>query len=238
LVSVAVYGIVDWVAKLKDGLGLLVSFSRTAFGIYIGGISIGYLTISLLVIFGLLAALSARTFDLRISKTAVLTAFLLALICGTLLSATQISTAQSFPNHLSTTNDGFTLSVDYGPTSFSAGNTISMNYQLNNDNYSMTSYYLNFGGQFSMVFYNSTGQQIKAFKVPISFQMNPGQTNIAFVPGQKWITVLSWNGEINSTGSLAPTGNYTLASYAVLQDANASMYVLLNTQNLTVEFHH
>ena len=237
LVSVVFYGVLDRVANLGDGLGFLVSFSRTPFGLDIGAVSIGYLTIALLLIL-VAIILANRRLPIHMSKSGVATMIVLSLILGGAFAAFQVPVGHQWPNKISDSGEGFTLNVEYGPISFRAGDNITLNYVLDNDNYSSTDYYLNFGGQFSMVFYDSAGHIIKAFKVPISFQLSQGQNNIAFVPGQSWTTILSWGGNINDTSTLAPTGNYTLASYAVLQDANQNLYVDLNTRNLTIQFNN
>ena len=236
VVSIAFYALIDKLAGLYDDLGLLISFKQTSFGIYVAGISIGYLTIALLAILVPTLIASRRALHFRMSRTKSFAVVVFALVCGAAFAASQTSILQPYPNHISDTSGDFTLNVYYGDTSFRAGSNISLEYQLNNNHYTTTVYYLNFGGQFSMVFYNSLGQQINAFKVPISFVLSKGQTNVAFIPGQTWSTILSWNGSINNTSTLAPTGSYTLASYAVLQDANASLYVLLQTSNLSISF--
>jgi hypothetical protein len=239
LVSVAFYATIDKLANLNDNLGILISFNRNPFGFYFGAISIGYLTIGLVVILVSVMISSHRTNLFRLSKVKGFVVIVLALILGGALAASQAGEiSPSFPNHISDSGGGFTLNVYYGTTSFSMGKNISIQYILKNDAYTNTLYYLYFGGQFSMVFHNSLGQQVSAYKVPISFKLNPGQTSIEFVPGETWTTILSWNGSINNTSTLAPTGNYTLASYAVLQDANVSLYIVLQTPNITVSFNN
>ena len=237
IVSVAFYAVLDKLANLNDDLGILISFNRNSFGYYLGAISIGYLSIGLVIILVALTIASHRRNHFRMSNSKAFVVVVLALILGGALAASQAGAiSPSFPNHISDSSGGFTLNAYYGPTSFSAGKNISIQYILKNDAYTNTLYYLYFGGQFSMVFHNLLGQQVSAFKVPISFKLNPGQTSIEFVPGETWTTILSWNGSINNTSTLAPTGNYTLASYAVLQDANVSLYVVLQTPNITVSF--
>jgi hypothetical protein len=238
LVAIASYGSIDKIAKLGDGLGLLVSFNKSQFGLYLDGVSIGYLTIALVVVLLVIVISNNRKSPIRLTSKGVSAVVVLALVCGAAFAVSQTQTPSPWPNHISNTSGDFTLNIYYGPTYFRAGNNISLEYVLTNNAYTTTVYYLDFGGQFSMVFYNSHGQIVKAYKAPISFQLSQGQDYIAFVPGQTWTKLLSWNGDINNTSGFAPSGNYTLASYAVLQDANASLYVVLNTKNLTIGFNN
>jgi len=88
-----------------------------------------------------------------------------------------------------------------------------------------------------MVFYNSTGKQVVASNAPIAFNRLPNQYNVALQPGEVWSTSLEWDGlvtPVNGSRYMAPPGEYTLASYAVLQDANASLYVELHTPSIPI----
>lgn len=237
IVLISTYAMIDKLAHLDDNLGLLISFKPTVFGVYVGGISFGYLSIGILLALGVATIASRHAYGLHFSMTKVSVVLVLGLLLGTAVAETQTAKLQPvWLNHVSDSSGGFTLNVYYNSTTFTNGNNVTFEYILKNDAYTTTLYYIYFGGQFSMVFYNSTGQQVTAFKVPISFLLAQGQDSIAFASGQTWTTLLSWDGSVskNGTSSFAPAGNYTLASYAVLQDANASLYVVLHTPDLHI----
>jgi hypothetical protein len=112
-----------------------------------------------------------------------------------------------------------------------------MRYVLTDDSYKLVTPYIYFGGQFSMVYYNSTGKQVVAFRAPITFKLTSSQYNVGLQPGERWDTLLSWDGTViplNGTRYLASPGEYSLASYAVLNDVNASLYVVLHPPDIGV----
>ena len=127
--------------------------------------------------------------------------------------------------------------VNYNSTTLTLGNNLTLKYTLTDNSFYLTTPFYYFGGQFSMVFYNSLGKQVVAFSAPITFARNASQYMVALQPGQTWSTKLQWDGlviPVNASRYMAPVGDYTLASYAVLQDANASLYVELQPQTIPI----
>jgi hypothetical protein len=132
---------------------------------------------------------------------------------------------------------GFRFVVYYNSTTLTIGKNLTFKYVLTDDSYQLVTPYYLFGGQFSMVFFNSTGGQVVAFRAPITFTLTNLTTSVELNPGEVWSSLLSFNGTIISlkgTRSIIRPGSYSLSSYAVLQDANASLYVDLHPPGISI----
>jgi hypothetical protein len=236
-VSAFVYILLLHYLRPPNPLPLVASLGSTSYGISIGGISIGYLTIALL-----LSLAAASVWAWSRGSTLSMAGVSAAVFVGLLLAAvfTAVSTVSSPPAWKYSVQDslqGFTLEVYYNTTILYLGQNLTLKYVLADNSYSLTTPYNLFGGQFSMVFYNSTGGQVVAFRSPITFEVSGSQEYVQLAPGERWITSLGWNGTIfgaNDTRSIALPGTYTLASYVALQDANVSLYAVLHPENISV----
>jgi hypothetical protein len=234
---VCIYAIIDKLASLDDSAGLLFSFRPSPYGIFLGAISIGYLTIALLGVLLVGLLFRQRSYHKKISKSAVIAFVVLAVISCSIISVTQ--TAPLPPQtkyHVSASSGGFTMGVYYNSTELIVGKNLTFDYYLIDNSYSSTLYYQYYGGEFDMVFSNSSGATVQALHAPISFLLGAGQQYVEFHPGETWNAPLAWDGVISANGTSrdAPPGNYILSSYAVLQDGNTSLYVDIQTANVAI----
>ncbi|MDE1854004.1 MAG: hypothetical protein KGI38_09730 [Thaumarchaeota archaeon] len=224
-------------AVVPDSLGVVESLKNSPYGLELGGYSIGYLSILVMVVLAFIS-IWGRKGRIWISKSGAASMVILGLILGSSFAA--VSTSVPPRNWLYNVQDseqGFNLTVFYNSTTLTLGKNLTMRYTLTDDSYSLTTPYYLFGGQFSMVFYNSTGKQVVAFRAPIAFAREADQHTVKLEPGETWSTLLDWDGLIiplNGSSYMASPGHYNLASYAALQDANASLYVVLHPSNITV----
>jgi hypothetical protein len=233
---VGIYTVLDKVAHLDDGAGLLISFRPSPYGVHLGVVSIGYLTIALAAIFVVGLLFRSRAYHTRVSRAGIMTFVVLALITGGIVGATQTAPlAPPSKYHASASADGFTMGVYYNATTVTVGKNLTFDYYLIDNSYSSTLYYQYYGGEFSMVISNSSGT-VEAMHAPISFSLSTGQDYVEFSPGETWSALLSWNGVVtdNGTSRDALPGSYTLSSYAVLQDGNVSLYADMQTANVAI----
>jgi len=223
--------------QLPNGFPLIASLDRSTQGLFLGAFSLGFFSVFLI---SLLVASSALLMTKR-SASLGMPGLGAAIVAGLVVGAsfTLIPTTQQQPQLQSVqdSSGGFTLVVYYDSTTLTIGKNLTMRYVLSDNSYQLVTPYYLFGGQFSMVFYDSTGKQAVAFRAPVTFKLTPSQYYVALQPGESWSTLLSWNGTIipaNGTRYLASPGEYSLASYAVLDDVNASLYVVLHPPDIHV----
>ena len=235
--ALLLYFILVRFSEVPDSLSLVESLKPSAYGLGVGSYSIGYLSIFVLVVSALLAARWRRrkTF---VSKTGAVVVLLLGMLLASSFSVVSFSLPSSKSLYsVQDSGQGFTLTVSYNSTVVTLGTNLTFRYVLTDNSYTLSTPYYLFGGQFSMVVYNSAGKQAVAFRAPITFVRQPSQYSVQLQPGETWSTSLVWDGLIvptNASSYMAPPGAYTLSSYAVLQDANVSLYVVLNPPNIPI----
>jgi hypothetical protein len=222
--------------RLPSSLPLVLAGGNSP-GVRLGDDTLGFASVALLLV---LAALTAASYK-RYSSTITFQKLGVALIIGILLGGgfglVPPSSSSVWLHSEQASGDGFTMVVYYNSTVLNIGNNLSMLYTLRDVSFQQAlQYNLLFGGQFSMVFFNQTGGQTVAFRAPISFALPSAGQTVQLQPGDVWKSTLGWNGTIfrEGTRTVASPGNYTLASYGVLEDANISLYVDLHPANLTV----
>jgi hypothetical protein len=217
---------------------LIASLGPSSEGFFFGPFSLGYLSSLTFTVLGISSLIARRRGAPTISWQGLGAGTAVGLLVGgsfTLIPAVQPSS--DWLHAVKDTEGGFTLVVNYNSTTLTLGRNLTMQYVLTDDSYQLTTPYHLFGGQFSMVYYDSTGRQVVAFRAPITFNRAATQYSVELQAGERWTTLLSWDGTIiplNGTGYMAGAGRYTLASYAVLQDANVSLYVVLHTPDIPV----
>ncbi|MDG6941418.1 MAG: hypothetical protein JRN34_00630 [Nitrososphaerota archaeon] len=224
-------------AVVPDSISLVESLKPSPYGIGVGSYSLGYVSVFVLGISTLLAVWGRKGRGI-VSTPGAIAVFLLGTLLASSFSAVSFSIAPSkWVYSVQDSAQGFTLIVSYNSTVVTQGTNLTIHYALTDNSYTLSTPYYLFGGQFSMVFYNSTGKQVVAFRAPITFTRNASQYTVQLQPGEVWSTNLEWDGLIvptNASSYMAPPGAYTLSSYAVLQDANASLYVVLNPHNIPI----
>jgi hypothetical protein len=240
IATLIAYGMLVRFAGLGDNLPYFLSFSPSTAGLWIIGLSLGYVSAGL--IFALVAVIIWRrwVYHTRLSRIKLVAFFLTGLLVGVGIAAAaeppylhQISASD--PDRL------FTLTVHYDSAKIVIGKNLTMEYVLNDNSFSETLNSTFFGGLFDMVFVNQAGQYVKNYSRTISFNVAfPGQ-NVTFAPGETWTTFLNWDGVVLVNGrSEAVSANYTLMSYAVLQDAavTPNLYVVVQLPNITITVVH
>jgi hypothetical protein len=219
-------------------LPLVASVGPSGEGVFLGAFSVGYLSLAVLTLLSAASLVAWREGASGLSWQAAGAGVALGLVVGG--SLTLIPLQRPSPrwlNSVQDSRDGFTLVVNYNSTTLVLGRNLTFQYVLTDDSYQLTTPYYLFGGQFSMVFYNSTGGQVVAFRAPITFNRAATQYTVQLIPGERWTTLLSWDGTViplNGSRYMVSPGRYTLASYAVLQDANVSLYVMLHAPDIPV----
>ncbi len=236
VVSLLVYLAVLAYGRLPSPISLVASVGPSPYGVPLGPVSLGYLSIVLVVLLGLASWPKERRDRHAPSMSVVASAALVGLLLGSVLSIA--STAPAVAT-IQDSGQGFTFAVNYGPTTVPLGQNFTAQYVLTDNSYSLTTPSFFFGGQFSMVFNNTAGEQVVAFRSHINFSTPNGPQYVQLRPGEVWKTTLRWNGTVfstNGTSHVVPSGSYTLISYAVIQDGNASLYVLLHPSDISVVF--
>ncbi|MDG6982816.1 MAG: hypothetical protein JRM74_05105 [Nitrososphaerota archaeon] len=237
--GLGVYGALLWFSAVPDTLPAFESLKGSAYGVWAWGFSLGYVSIVLIAILAGLSVLGFRR-GARLTTAGAGAMLILGLVVGASFGAVSAAMVPGpWPYSVQDSQQGFTLTVYYNSTVLNLGTNLTMKYTLTDNSYSLTTPYYLFGGQFSMVFYNSSNAQVVAFRAPVSFKPTLSTDLVQLAPGDTWTTLLGWNGTIfsaNGTRRIAPTGDYNLASYVALQDANMtpSLYVVLHPSNLTV----
>lgn len=223
--------------SVPDSIGIVESLKPSPYGFGFGSYSMGYVS-AVLLVFLLLLSVWQRKRKVWISSTGAASMLLIGVILGSTFAAVSASIPpREWLHSEQDSAQGFTLTVFYNSTTVTLGRNLTMRYTLTDNSYTLTTPYYLFGGQFSMVFYNSTGGQAVAFRAPISFSMSANQYMVQLQPGETWSTLLEWDGlivPVNGSSYMAPPGSYTLDSYAVLQDANVSLYVVLNPPSIPI----
>ncbi len=236
VVSLLVYLAVLAHSRLPSPISLVASLGPSPYGVSLGPVSLGYLSIVLVALLGVASwprKLRDRHLPSRsVAASAVLVGMLIGSVFSIASSVPVVHTAQD-------SEQGFTLAVDYGATTVSLGQNFTAQYVLTDNSYSLTTPSYFFGGQFSMVFNNSAGKQVVAFRSHIDFSTPNGPQYVQLQPGEVWRATLGWNGTVypsNGTSYAVPPGSYKLISYAVIQDGNASLYVFLHPSDISVTF--
>jgi hypothetical protein len=238
IVAVAFYLVLESVFHLGSALPLIASIGASPQGVYIGSVSLGFLSISLILILAGLSVWMHHKGGVSVSKAGAGTAIVMGLLLGSgfaMAPVPQVSNPGLYS--VQTSGQGFSFVVYYNSTTLTVGKNLTVKYVLTDDSYQLITPYYLFGGQFSMVFLNSTGGQVVAFRAPITFRLTNLTTSVELNPGEVWNSILSFNGTIVSlkgTRSIIRPGSYSLSSYAVLQDANVSLYVDLHPSDISV----
>lgn len=220
------------------GLGwYIASVDETQTGLNLGVFTLGYPSLVVLTALAIATAVSFMRSGLHLSASRAAAVLVIGLVLGASAGGVYVA-GRTWPYHVQVSSGGFSLIVYYNSTTLVLGKNLVMKYVAEDNSYSMTTkYYYLFGAQFSMVFYNSTGAQVVAFRAPITFDLPASNYIVSLQPGEVWSTLLVWNGTIigvNGTRTVAKPGNYELASYAVFQDANVSLYVDLQAPEIPV----
>jgi hypothetical protein len=238
IVAVAFCLVLESVFHLASALPLIASLGASPQGVYLGSFSLGFLSIFLVLILAGLSMWMHHTGGASVSKAGAGTAIVMGLLLGSgfaMAPVPQVSNPGLYS--VQDSGQGFRFVVYYNSTTLTIGKNLTVKYVLTDDSYRLITPYYLFGGQFSMVFFNSTGGQVVAFRSPITFRFTNTTTNVELSPGEVWNSLLSFNGTIISlkgTHSIIRPGIYSLSSYAVLQDANVSLYVDLHPPDISV----
>jgi hypothetical protein len=215
----------------------IASLAKSSPGVNLGVFTLSYPSVAILVVLSIATLISALKGIIHFSAPRIAVVFIIGLVLGALMGGAY-SAGEVWPYHVQVSSGGFSLTVYYSSTTLILGKNFTVKYVARDVSYKLTTpYYYFFGAQFSMVFYNSTGDQIVGFRAPITFNLSASNYIITLEPGEVWSTLLVWNGTIigaNGTRSVAKPGIYQLASYAVFQDANVSLYVELQAPNISV----
>lgn len=236
--AVAFYLVTESVLHFTGALPFIGSLAASSQGIYVGGISLGFLSIVVVFILVVLSVTMRVREGISVSWAGAGAAVVTGLLLGMGFTMVPTPQANPWPYSVKYSAQGFTFVVYYNSTTLIIGKNLTVKYVLTDDSYQLVTPYYLFGGQFSMVFFNSTGGQAVAFRAPISFRITSSTVNVELAPGEMWSTILGFNGTIiseNGTHSTIKPGGYTLSSYAVLQDANASLYVDLHPSDIHID---
>lgn len=238
LVALAFYIVLMEYARVPNTIPQVASLGMSAQGLFLGAFSLGFLSLFLISLLTAISILLKWKRGASIGTPGLGAAIAVGLLMGASFTLIPITRQQPQLSSVQDSSGGFTLVVYYNSTTLTIGRNLTMKYVLTDDSYQLVTPYQFFGGQFSMVFYNSTGKQVVAFRAPVAFKLATNQYNVALQPGESWNTLLSWNGTViplNGTRYIASPGEYSLASYAVLNDVNASLYVVLHPPNISIK---
>lgn len=237
-IGLAVYGVLIWRSAVPDSLGAIESLEASQYGLWTGAFSLGFVSIAAIVVLAALSAAEARKG--KMTPAGVGATLLVGLVVGASFAAVSLSVPPRTSLHsVQDSQQGFTLTVYYNSTTLDLGTNLTMRYTLTDNSYTVTTPYYMFGGQFSMVFYDSSNTQVVAFRAPVSFRPSASTDLVQLAPGERWTTFLGWNGTIfsaNGTRSVVVPGTYMLGSYVALQDANVTpnLYVVLHPPDIPV----
>jgi hypothetical protein len=219
-------------------ISLIASTGPSGEGFSVGYFSVGYVSITILALLSAASLVMWRRGVNAPSLQAAGAAVAVGLLVGGAMALIPAQRdEQLWLNSVQDSGGGFTLKVNYNSTTLVLGRNLTFQYVVTDDSYELTTPYYLFGGQFSMVFYNSTGGQVVAFRAPLTFNRAASQLLVELTPGERWTTMLSWDGTViplNGSRYTVSPGKYTLASFAVLQDANVSLYVMLHAPDIPV----
>ena len=238
IVAVAFYLVLESVLHLGSALPLIASLGASPQGVYLDSFSLGFLSIFLILILAGLSVWMRHTGEVSVSKASAGTAIVMGLLLGSGFAMAPVPRVNN-PGLYSVqaSGQGFRFVVYYNSTTLTIGKNLTVKYVLTDDSYQLVTPYYLFGGQFSMVFSNSTGGQVVAFRSPITFRFTNTTTSVELNRGEVWNSLLSFNGTIVSLKgirTLIRPGSYSLSSYAVLQDANVSLYVDLHPPDIPI----
>jgi len=238
LVALAFYIVLMEYARTPNSIPQVASLEKSTQGLFLGAFSLGFLSLLLILLLTAISALLKWKRSASIGAPGLGAAIAIGLVVGASLTFVPTTQQRLQLSSAQDSSGGFTLVVYYNSTILTIGRDLTMKYVLTDDSYQLVTPYQFFGGQFSMVFYDSAGKQVVAFRAPVAFKLATNQYNVALQPGESWSTLLSWNGTViplNGKRFTATPGEYSLGSYAVLNDANASLYVVLHPPSISIK---
>lgn len=237
LFALLLYALLMRFAAIPDSIAAVESLRPSPYGFGVGAYYLGYVSLLVIVTLALLSVWQ-RKGKAWFSVTGAAAILALGIVLGSSFAVASVSVPSQSPlQSVQDSEHGFTLNVYYNSTTVTLGRNLTMRYTLTDDSYTLSTPYYLFGGQFSMVFYDSAGNQTVAFRAPITFSRQANQYTVLLQPGETWSTLLQWDGLIiplNGSSYMAAPGAYSLQSYAVLQDANASLYVVLHPTSIPI----
>lgn len=237
VLALLLYALLVRFAAVPDSIAAVESLRPSPYGFGVGAYHLGYASVLVIITLAVLS-IWQRKRRAWISGTGAAAILVLGVVLGSSFAVASLSVPSQNPlQSVQDSEQGFTLVVTYNSTTVTLGKNLTMRYTLTDDSYTLATPYYLFGGQFSMVFYDSAGNQTVAFRAPITFSRQANQYTVLLKPGETWSTLLQWDGRIipvNGSSYMASPGSYSLESYAVLQDANASLYVVLHPASIPV----